>query len=137
MSTEHNVNRVQSNFNIEAEKAKLDNEAPTMDQLPVYDVLTGETKSPVVEPEDKLLEQDPEAFKKAWTEMNVSSVRIDEILDSPIIQEQLAQQGLQPNEEVLAQFRQLVGGDDLKVFRAQVIRALKHLGVDTKKFFGE
>jgi hypothetical protein len=39
--------------------------------------------------------------------------------------------------DILSQLRASVGGEDFKVFRSQVIRAFKHLALDTVKFFGE
>jgi len=39
--------------------------------------------------------------------------------------------------DILSQLRASVGGEDFKVFRSQVIRAFKHIGLDSVKFFGE
>lgn len=62
---------------------------------------------------------------------------IEEALESPAIQEAIAEQGLEVDQDILTKFRTLVGSEDHKVFRGQVIRAFKHLGLDTRQFFGE
>lgn len=91
------------------------------------------------------LNQDPEVIDRAWDalapeEKSViahAAPLIDQVLDNPVMQQHIEAQGLQKNEELLASFRSLVGSSDTKVFRSQVIRAFKHLGLDTVKFFGE
>jgi hypothetical protein len=95
-------------------------EAPTQDQIPVTDIVTGETVS-----------------REFFDEMIKFAPLVDKTLDNPVPQEVIKEKGLEPNEELLASFRALVGGEDFKVFRSQVIRAFKHLGLDTVKFFGE
>lgn len=62
---------------------------------------------------------------------------VEDVLDSPAVQMEMEAQQLEVNTDLLSQFRALVGSSDQKVFRDQVIRAFKHLGLDTKKFFGE
>lgn len=62
---------------------------------------------------------------------------IEEALASPAVQEAIAEQNLEVDQDVLSKFRTLVGTEDHKVFRGQVIRAFKHLGLDTRQFFGE
>jgi hypothetical protein len=141
MSTEMYVNRVSHNF-VQDELNKLEPVAPPRVDIDkpelAVDVLQYGTPNPPetrkkgfdpgdpqTEQSDKLLEQDPEALKQSWSNLTkTSGVRIGIGSDVPM-------------EDALGQLRAIVGGDDLKVFRSQVIRALKHLGVDTKKFFGE
>jgi hypothetical protein len=135
MSTEHIVNRVESQFNIEAEKAKLSPEETA--EIPekvgepdlAVDLLqygTPNSNSKKGFDTDKLLEQNPETLNSAWKDLTSTG-------SSDIYKHS---QGLEPTD-TLNQLRALVGGDDLKVFRSQVIKALKHIGVDTKRFFGE
>ena len=111
--------------NLEEQKAGLDG--------------TPAPEVPSTDPKDIIatVERDLAANPEALAELKEALPKIDEALDSPAVQEVMQEQGLQPNEELLASFRALVGGEDIKVFRSQVIRAFKHLGLDTRKFFGE
>lgn len=67
----------------------------------------------------------------------VSAPAIEEALANPAVQKAIEEQGYELDHEVLAKFRTMVGTEDHKVFRGQVIRAFKHLGLDTRQFFGE
>lgn len=149
MSTSHNVNRVNSGFDIEAEKAKLAGSTPVWDTPQGQAIIdkavseaavdlgtlaantVNEAQSELkVEESDKLLEQDPITLKLAWNQLT-NSFPVD------IVDQSSDEITNSVDHDALSQLRALVGGDDLKVFRGQVIKALKHIGLDTKKFFGE
>lgn len=123
MSTEYIVNRIDQGpfVQAEAEKLKLGGIRTDEQPDPAF-ALQKDVESPT--PEDMAV-------------MAESAPLIDELLDNPIIQKEAEKQGYQPNEELLSQFRALVGAEDHKAFRSQVIRAFKHLGLDTRHFFGE
>lgn len=140
MSEQHIVNRVHQGPFHELEGKKINQEeAPTVDELPVYDVLTGETRSreefnklsglPSAEDLDKVSEEsiyadtvftsaEPEALESEPGD-NIGNLAPDPFghgIDTAALYSMLTRPDLE--------------------FKKQVIAAFAHLGLDTRRHFG-
>lgn len=124
MSTESQVNRVHNTF-VRDELKKIDSPIDAVVHKAAVDLNYDANGAPV---EDPALGQQPEALDTAWDNLN-----------EPVVKDETGITGMRSGgvEDMLSSLRALVGGEDQKVFRQQVIRAFKHIGVDTVKFFGE
>ena len=109
MSTETNVNRVSTGFNVEAEIAKLDPPAV-----------------PEAETTPALLKQDPATMANAFEALDIEQEDPEDTLGNTI-------SGITPADT----FNSLiVSRVEFEKFRTQVIMAFKHSGLDTRKYFG-